>query len=433
MKNSVHTYIYALIIGLAIYPLQQLWGQEALTLDQCYQLARENYPQIHQYGLIKQSEQYQLSNIGKGWLPQLSVRGHASYQNDVTELPFDEKQVSSLMPGASIPVLSKDQYRIVVQVDQTIWDGGDKRAARALTKAETKAERERLESELYTLRKRINDLYFGCLLHKELIRQNEILQAELRTNIERIQAMMKSGVANQSDLEYMQVELLNTQQKEIELRAEQQAYRRMLGVFINKSLDEATPLTLPDLPQQQRTSAFNRPEMRAFEAQNELLQTRHRQLNAGLMPRFSAFIEGGYGRPALNMLADDFEGFYIAGIRLSWNIGKLYTLKNDRRNIDTHRKMIDWQKETFLFNTQLQLAQQDTEIQKMNELMKADEEIIRLRNNIKKAAEVKLTNGVIAVTDLIREIHAEDLARQQAATHHIQYIMNHYNRLYTTN
>lgn len=408
-------------------------GQEVFTLEQCYELARENYPLIHQYGLIQQTESYRLKNIGKGWLPQVSVQGQASYQNDVTELPFNEKQLASLMPGANIPSLSKDQYRVVVQVDQTIWDGGDKQAARELTKAESKAKKEELESELYTLRKRINELYFGSLLHNELILQNGILQKDLKNNIERIQVMMKSGVANQSDLESMQVELLNAQQKEIELRAEQKAFLQMLGAFINKPLNEHTDLILPDLPKQKGSSAFNRPEMRALEAKSEMLQTRHRQLNAGLMPRFSAFVQGGYGRPALNMLSNDFEGFYVAGIRLSWNLGKLYTLKDERRELETSRKMIDWQKETFLFNTHLQLTQQDTEIQKMNELMKADEEIIRLRTNIKKAAEVKLENGVIAVTDLIREINAEDLARQKAAAHRIQQVMNSYNRLFTTN
>lgn len=426
-------HIFAFLLGVMLYPIQTVWGQDVITLSQCYQLARENYPQIHQHGLINLSEEYQLSNIAKGWLPQLSVNAQTSYQSDVTELPFGEKEISSLMPGTQVPTLNKDQYRVIVQLEQSIWDGGDKRAARALTKAEAKRQREQLESELYMLRKRINDLYFGCLLQDELIRQNCILQNDLKTNIERIRAMMQGGVSNQSDLECMQVELLNAQQKEVELKAGLKAFRRMLGTFIRKPLDQTSSLILPDLPKQRSLSAHNRPEMHVLTAQDELLQTRQRQLNSRLMPRFSAFIQGGYGRPGLDMLSNEFESFYVAGIRLSWNIGKLYTLKNERREIDANRKMIDWQKETFLFNTQLQLAQQDTEIQKMHELMKTDEEIIRLRNNIKKAAEVKLENGVIAVADLIREINAEDLARQKAAVHKIQHVMSNYGRLFTTN
>ena len=410
-----------------------VWGQESLSLTQCYDLARKNYPLIHQYGLIDQSERFQLSGIAKGWLPQVSVNAQATYQSEVTQLPFSEKQLSSLMPGANVPSLSKDQYRMVVQVDQSIWDGGNKRAARALTRADSKVQREELESELYVLRKRINELYFGCLLHNELIHQNGILQNDLENNIERIQAMMQNGVANQSDLEAMQVELLNARQKETELRAEKKAFLQMLGAFVNKPVNDNTIFALPNLPRLQNTSVVNRPELRALEARSEMLQTRHQQLNAGLMPQLSAFIQGGYGRPALNMLSNDMEGFYVAGIRLSWNIGNFYTLKNERRGIETNRKMIDWQKETFLFNTRLKLEQDETEIQKMKELMEADEEIIRLRTNIKKAAEVKLENGVIAVTDLIRDINAEDLARQKAAAHRIQHVMSVYDKVYTTN
>lgn len=433
LKDFIMRHFYTFVLVFMLGSVKITFGQETLSLTQCYQLTRENYPLIHQHGLIDQSEGYRISNIGKGWLPQLSVNAQASYQSAVTELPFDEKQLSSLMPDANIPAVNKDQYRVVIQIDQTIWDGGSKRATKALTKAEAKAQREQLDSELYKLRQRINELYFGCLLHDELIGQNHILQNDLKSNIIRIRAMITDGVANQSDLECMQVELLNARQKEIELRAERKAFRRMLGAFMNKQLDETVSLSLPELPRHLNSSAQNRPEMRALEAQNEILQTRHRQLNAGLMPRFSAFLQGGYGRPALNMLSNDFEGFYVAGIRLSWNLGKLYTLRNERREIDSNRKMIDWQKETFLFNTQLLLAQQDTEIQKMYELMQADEEIIRLRNNIKKAAEIKLENGVIAVTDLIREINAENLARQKAAMHRIQHVMSCYKRLFTTN
>lgn len=422
----------AIILFFIMNAVATVFAQEKITLTLCHQLARANYPQIHQHGLINQSEQFKLSNISKGWMPQLAVNAQASYQSDITELPFNGDQLAALIPGANIPSLSKDQYRVVAQVNQTIWDGGNMRASRALTRAEAKVQREKLESELYTIRKRVNELYFGCLLQDELIKQNRILQKDLSTNIERITAMMQQGVANQSDLESMQVELLSAQQKETDLQAEQKAFKLMLEAFIGKNLNEKVVLILPDLPHQSST-ANNRPELRAFEAQSELLHYRNQQLNAGLMPQLSAFVQGGYGRPALNMLSNDFEGFYVAGIRLSWNLGKWYTLKNDRKAIESSRKMIDWQKETFLFNTQLQLTKENTEIHKMKKLMNADEEIIRLRTNIKKAAEVKLENGVIAVTDLIREINAEDLARQKAAVHRIQHVMNSYNRLFITN
>lgn len=408
-------------------------GQEKITLAQCYEWARANYPQIRQYGLIGQTEQYNLSNAVKGWLPQVTVNAKATYQSDVTKLPFDADNLSAVMPGLEIPALSKDQYQVVAELNQNIWDGGTIHTSRQLTKAQAAADREQLESDLYTLNDRVNQLYFGCLLQEELIRQNVLLQKELQINIDRITAMMANGVANQSDRESMEVELLNARQKEIELKASRVAFGRMLSAMIGKPYDKDRILEVPNVPGNPLSGEINRPELKALDAKSYLLELQNKQITSGLMPRIGAFVQGGYGRPGLNMLEDSFDPFYIAGVRLSWNMGKLYTLKNDRRKVATTLQQVEVQRETFLFNTSLELMQQNTEIQKISDLMKADDEIIRLRTSIKKAAEVKLENGVISVTDLIREINAEDMAKQTAAAHRIQHLNAVYNYMYTTN
>ena len=399
----------------------------------CYECSRANYPQVRQYRLIEQTEQYNLSNAAKGWLPQLAVNAKATYQSDVTKLPFDADKLSASIPGFEIPTLSKDQYQVVAEVNQTIWDGGVIRATRRLTEAQATADREQLNSDLYILNDRVNQLYFGCLLQDELIRQNGLLQKELQINIDRITAMMDNGVANQSDRESMEVELLNARQKEIELKASRVAFGRLLSALIGRPYDKDRILVVPSIPGNPLSGEINRPELRALDAKSYLLEVQNKQITSGLMPRLGAFVQGGYGRPGLNMLEDDFNPFYIAGVRLSWNMGKLYTLKNDRRRVTTARQQVEVQRETFLFNTSLELMQQNTEIQKISDLMKADDEIIRLRTSIKNAAEVKLANGVISVTDLIREINAEDLAKQAAAAHRIQHLNAVYNYMYTTN
>lgn len=408
-------------------------GQETITLAQCYEWAHANYPQIRQYGLIGQTEQYNLSNAAKGWLPQLTVNAKATYQSEVTKLPFDTEKLSAVLPGLEIPTLSKDQYQVVAEVNQNIWDGGIIHATRQLTKAQAAADREQLESDLYALNDRVNQLYFGCLLQEELIRQNGLLQKELQINIDRITAMMENGVANQSDRESMEVELLNARQKEIELKASRVAFSRMLSALIGKPYDKDRILEIPAVPGNPLSAEINRPELKALDAKSHLLDIQNKQITSGLMPRIGAFVQGGYGRPGLNMLEDSFNPYYVAGVRLSWNMGKLYTLKNDRRKVSTNMQQIEVQRETFLFNTSLQLMQQNTEIQKIADLMKADDEIIRLRTSIKNAAEVKLANGVISVTDLIREINSEDLAKQAAAAHRIQHLNAVYNYMYTTN
>lgn len=427
---NIRNLILPIICFISFAPLK---AQKTLSLMQCYEWAEANYPNIHQFGLIDQTEQFQLSNISKEWFPQVAFDAQATYQSDVTQLPFSKEQFSALQPGANLPIISKDQYRITAQINQTIWDGGQSRSSRSITKAEAEVERRTLESELYAIRERINHLYFGCLLQTKLIEQNRLLQNNLKTNLQRIANMMDNGQANQSDHDVMQVELLHVQQKEIELTARMKAYQQMLGTFINHPIGEETVLSIPEQPQDFRNRSINRPELQAIQARNELLTSRNKQLTASLMPRFSAFVQGGYGRPALNMLSNDFEGFYVAGVKLSWNLGRFYTLKNDRRKIETGKKSLDIQRETFLFNTRLQLLQEDAEIHKMQQLMEADEKIIRLRSNVSKASEVKLENGIITVSDLIRDINAENHARETAAAHQIQLLMNIYSRLHICN
>jgi hypothetical protein len=165
----------------------------------------------------------------------------------------------------------------------------------------------------------------------------------------------------------------------------------------------------------------------------QIAEINDKQISAGLMPRLGAFVQAGYGRPGLNMLDDSFNSFYVAGVRLSWNLSNLYTLKNDRRKVDIARSNISVAREIFMFNTQMQLIQQDENVRKIKQLISTDEEIVRLRTNVKKASEVKLENGVIAVADLVRDITSEDLAKQSASIHRTQYLMAVYKFMYITN
>lgn len=419
---------FACLYGFA----SNLCAQPAVTLDQCQAWARANYPEIRRYGLIAQTEQYTLSNAAKSWFPQLAVSAKASYQSDVTRLPFDGEKIAALIPGFSVPTLSKDQYQVVAEVNQTLWDGGLIHASRQRSRAEAEADRRQLESDLYTLNDRVNQLYFGCLLQDALLSQNALLQEDWQVNLDRIDAMITNGVANQSDRESMEVELLNTRQKEIELRACRAAYFRMLETLTGKSLAQSR-LETPAWAGEPLPDTIDRPQLRVFDARNTLLDVQNKQLTAGIRPLLSAFVQGGYGRPGLDMLDDSFQPFYVAGLRLTWNLGKLYTLKNDRKKIGVQNRAVEVGRETFLFNTRLEMLREQMEIRKYTDLIQGDEAIVSLRVSIRKAAEVKLENGTISVTDLIREIHAEDLAREAASTRRIQQLQAIYNYRYTTN
>ena len=417
-----------LVVALCLLEIGLCAGQASLSLTECYALARANYPLIKRMDLIGRSESYSLDNAAKAWLPQVNVSAQASYQSDVTKLPFDQEKISALIPGFEIPVLDKDQYRAVAEVNQMIWDGGGTRATKAVVRAEAEVSKSQLENDLYLLNNRVNQLYFGCLLQDELLEQNRLLLADLEVNLARVEAMERNGVANRSDWESLRVAQLEARQQRVGIEASRVAFRRMLAELIGLSADSLRLETPADPGLLSMTVA--RPELRYFEALENLSQTRERQLTAGWMPRVGAFVQGGYGRPGLDMLDVDFATYYVAGIRLTWNLGKLYTLANDRRKLATERREIEARRETFLLNTRLDLLNRQEEIRRLAEQLRDDEELIELRTSVKEAAEAKLQNGVISVADLIREINAVDQARQAEAIRRLRRLMAIYDYIY---
>lgn len=417
-----------LVVALCLLGIGLCAGQASLSLTECYALARANYPLIKRIDLIGRSESYSLDNAAKAWLPQVNVSAQASYQSDVTKLPFDQEKISALIPGFEIPVLDKDQYRAVAEVNQMIWDGGGTRATKAVVRAEAEVSKSQLENDLYLLNDRVNQLYFGCLLQDELLEQNRLLLADLEVNLARVEAMERNGVANRSDWESLRVAQLEARQQRVGIEASRVAFRRMLAELIGLSADSLRLETPADPGLLSMTVA--RPELRYFEALENLSQTHERQLTAGWMPRVGAFVQGSYGRPGLDMLDVDFAAYYVAGIRLTWNLGKLYTLANDRRKLATERLEIEARRETFLLNTRLDLLNRQEEIRRLSEQLRDDEEIIELRTSVKEAAEAKLQNGVISVADLIREINAVDQARQAEAIRRLRRLMAIYDYIY---
>jgi outer membrane protein TolC len=413
MKHLILNYL--LLIGLPI----TVFGQ-SITLDECQTKAKANYPLVKQYDLIEQTAQYNISNANKGYLPQLTLSAKGTYQSQVTKLPIS-------IPNVTIPGLSKDQYQAVVEANQVIWDGGAISAQKKITNANTEVEKQKLEVDLYTLNERVNQLYFGILLLNEQLRQNDILQNELQTNYNRIASYKQNGVANQSDLDALKVEQINAQQRETELQSTQKSYFIMLSALTGLTIDAKTELIKPEINLALlNTTANHRPEIGLFEAQNKLFESQKELLNAGNRPKIGAFVQGGYGKPGLNMLTNDFSDFYIGGIRLSWNLSGFYTQKNNLNKIEISKKSMNVQKETFLFNSDLKTKQEQTEIEKLQSTLSNDDEIIRLRGNIKKSATTKVDNGTLSITDLIREINAEDQAKQLKSLHEIQLIMNVY-------
>lgn len=397
-----------------------------LTIELCHEKAKKNYPLIKRYGLIEKTKDYNLSNAGKGYLPHFSMSAKATYQSDVPHLPIS-------VPGVNIRPLSQDQYGVTLDVNQTIWDGGVISSKKEMAKTASEVALKQLEVNLYSINDRVNQLYFGILLLDGKIKQNQLFREELERNFNLISSYIHNGVANQSDLDAIKVEQLKAIQTHTQLMSNRKAYIDMLAALIGEPIDENVIMEKPNTSTQFTTGQIERPELRLFEAQQTDLETQKKLIKTGYMPKLGVFATGGYGRPGLNMLEDKFAAYYIGGVRLSWNFGGLYTEKNDSRIIEASQSSLAAEKETFLFNTNLQVTQEQSEINKNRDLLKYDDEIITLRNNVKKAAEVKVANGMLTVTDLMREINAEDLAKQDKIQHEVELLLSIYNLKYTTN
>jgi outer membrane protein TolC len=391
-------------------------AQQPLTLDACYELARQHYPLIKQQGLIEKAGSYSVENAGKGYLPQLTFSGQATYQSEVVQIP---------LPGALIPPLSKDQYKVQAEVTQTIYDGGSIRLQQQLTKANTAVQQQQLEVTLYSIRERVSQLFFGILLIEDQLAQNQLRMEDLDNGVRTTGAAVNNGAALRSGLDELKAEALNTAQLRIQLRASRKAYLLMLGLFINQSLNDQTTLVKPavtSLP-----ADIHRPELLLYDYQQQSYKVQEKQLKVNYLPKVSAFVQGAYGRPTLNFISNDFGFYALGGVRFSWGLGSLYTNKNNRQLLHLNRENLDVQKETFLFNTRLTMSQQNIEAQQYEDLLQQDQQIIVLRTAVKKAAVAQLENGVITSHDYISQVNAESQARLSLSLHEIQRLQVQYN------
>lgn len=412
-----------LVIGMQVTARSAV----VLTIDSCYAKARRNYPMVKQFGLIEKTRNYSLDNVSKGYLPQVNIGGHATYQSDVTQ-----PALNSNLPGA-LPLfetISKDQYKIYGEVIQPITDLFTLSNQKDLVEKNAEVEAQKLEVELYKLRERIDQVFFGILMIDQQIVQTTLLKNDIQVGIDKTSAAIANGVSLKSNLYLLQAEMLKADQRTTELTAARKSYADILSLFIAEPVTESTIIQKPPMPK--FSSEITRPELEMYDRQKQVFDIQGNIVNARNLPRFSLFVQSGMGRPALNMLSNDFDFFYIGGLRLNWSLTSFYTSRKDKEILGFNQNTMDIQKETFLFNTGLAVKQQFNEVAKIEALIHTDSEIIKLRESIKNTAQSQLTNGVISATDYVSFVNAEDQARQNQLLHQTQLLFVLYNNQTTT-
>jgi len=387
-----------------------------MSLQQAYDLAQKNYPVIKQRDLVRKTADLSVENISKGYLPQVNINGQATWQSDVTTIK------GSAIPGINIQSPDKDQYKLTADVSQLLYDGGILREEKLSRRLNADVEVQRVEVELHSLKERINQLYFSILYIDEQIKQVSLVSQDLATGIKTVGAQVNNGVAFKSNLNLLKAEELKNRQRAIELKASRKGLVETLALFVAQPLAEDIILITPNAPAA-IAPEIERPELKLFDRQIKMLDQQNNLIRSRLLPRASLFVQGGFGKPGLNMLDNELKFFYIGGLRLNWSLTGLYTQKREKELVKVNQQLVDVQKETFLLNTNSQLKQQQSEIDKWQQLVATDNEIIQLRRSVTDAAKAQLENGVITANDYLREVDAEDQARQTKITHQMQLLL----------
>lgn len=387
----------------------------------CYQKAIENYPMYKQKDILNNINELKVKSINTNYLPQVNINGQATYQSDVTTIPIK-------IPGINIPELSKDMYKATLDVNQLIYDGGTVKYQRTIDELGVQSDKQNVETELYKLKERINQLYFGLLVYQKNIELLEISKQTIKSKLKEIESGIRNGTINEVNADKLNAEIINLDQNIIELNKTKQATIKMLGELISVKIADNTMLSIP-VSLAVNESENVRPELKVFDITKERLLASKSLLSSKLYPKLYGFGEVGYGRPGLNMLNNDFQSFYIIGAKLSWNLWNWNQTKTDKKIIDLQADIISLNKDTYSKNITINKQKDLAEIEKFDELLIKDQELITLRTKIAKTTSSQFDNGTITSSDYLNEVNAETQAKINYEMHKIQLIKAKYDYL----
>lgn len=415
------------IILSIIGTLTLLGANAQLTIERCQELVRENYPLIRQYGLIEQSSKYTLDNLMHSWLPQVNLSAQATYQNETPSFP-DQMKAMLATSGLDMQGLAKDQYRMQLDVSQKIYDGGKASSEKALVQAQNLEQKAKNDVDLYSLNKRVNELFFGVLLMDDRIRQTDMTLEMLYGNLDKLQSHVRNGVATSADESMLRAEILTIEQSKTTMVWNREAYKHMLEILIGQQVGDLY-LVRPTATEPINTNV-NRPELRLIDAQIGTLKAREKAINASVMPVISAFGQAFYGYPGYNtfenMLNHKLSLNAMVGVRATWSLSSLYDRKNNLSKLATARQQAEIQRDVFLLDTRLESSHENDEISRLRELIDSDGTIVNLRRDVRLAEESRLRNGIIDIHRLVERITDENTAAQSQIIHKIELLKTIY-------
>ena len=388
------------------------------TLDECIGWAYDNYPQIKEMSLIEMTKGIDLKNAAYAWLPHLNISGKATWQSEVVEMPMD-------IPGMDINI-PHDQYGLTAEFTQQIWNGGTSRSQKELAEAGAEVKKTQLETNLWSIRSRVQNVFLGIILIDKQLELNKLLRESLERSSEEVKSRMEAGVALPSDLDQVSVNILSCLQQRASLDADRKSYVKILGLLTGRDMTDvelAVPQDAVNYVDDGARDFETRPEMAFYAAQLKQNEFQRRQLNTLISPKLNLSLQGGYGRPGMNMLSGDFSGYFVAGLKLQWNIGALYTRGLDKRRVNADAQKIDLTRKSFILNSSVEAEQKNNAILKAHDVLEKDSEIIGLRQRIRASGENQYREGTIKMNDYLSMLDEEYKAKANESMHEVQLMM----------
>ena len=388
------------------------------TLDECIGWAYDNYPQIKEMSLIEMTKGIDLKNAAYAWLPHLNISGKATWQSEVVEMPMD-------IPGMDINI-PHDQYGLTAEFTQQIWGGGTSRSQKELAEAGAEVKKTQLETNLWSIRSRVQNVFLGIILIDKQLELNRLLRESLERSSEEVKSRMEAGVALPSDLDQVSVNILSCLQQRASLDADRKSYVKILGLLTGRDMTDvelAVPQDAVNYVDDGARDFETRPEMAFYAAQLKQNEYQRRQLNTLISPKLNLSLQGGYGRPGMNMLSGDFSGYFVAGLKLQWNIGALYTRGLDKRKVNADAQKIDLTRKSFILNSSVEAEQKNNAILKARDVLEKDSEIIALRQRIRASGENQYREGTIKMNDYLSMLDEEYKAKANESMHEVQLMM----------
>ena len=419
------------------------FSEKRISIEKCQQWAMENYPAIKQHDLLDKAREYTLSNISRVYRPEFSLSGVASWQSERMKLDLKMPKTVNVsmdlngpvsipvsIPEMSIPVSDQDRYNVSLMLKQALWTGGRVKAGKQVAESEIDMMHAGLDAQLYEIKDKVKELYFGLLTIEGKEKQLDCADEILDSLHVRAEAALKDGVIYETDLDVIEVERIKYRQLRLELEAKREACLGVLSMLIHRPLSKETELQVPEEVILE-SDKIERPELKYLDSKIDRLEADLKMQNAENMPKLGLFATGGYGKSGLNTFDKEFKPYFIGGIMLSWNFGKLNTLKNDRKLKRVQQESVRIEQESFIFNTKMEMLMQDAEIKKMRNLVKEDEKVLRLRESIRQASEVKYANGLYTISELISDVNYALIAQQEKLLREIELKMMIYSKKIT--